>query len=563
MAQTTPNELECDPPSDDDFVGPEEKKSIPDEILWKMFNTSVSFRTLSEILKLAFKVVNAENRFFTSPAYLFQRYKKMMESREDDHRAAIENDKSLGTICFDHQKMPMLNEKLSQKENRVAIVWHSNGKDKLLAVEKIEDKSGFSQSVAIQRICENFQIRACQIVALTCDNASTNIGQFTGACTLLEDALEQDFLRTNCRRRISEIVIKDVYHYFFHSDTPDNLFFSILKEKWATLRARNFPYAPFDSTSFAGNFDEDSWRSFQEFEQNALFELKLQSGTKNIRGDYKESNNVCLKFFGEIRTRTKSNQVEFRSLIQPTNSRFMATLIQGMECYLFREVLDWESPSRQEIKNNIERFAAFVALVYIRYWNRCTILFDSPFNDLKFLQELQIYSQFDRDPAQVAIAALNRHSYYMSEELSVLSLFSDKVSIAEKNHIAATLIEMKELPTSNSRIDKMSNHFKFSIGNERTDWHSMRIHDLIGERSLFLFESLEISIDFLENDAEIWSDDLEYIQAKEKISNTLVCINDTSERMISLCKTKNRNQRCRNEDSFRRSLYASSSKNND
>lgn len=100
-------------PTDVEYVGLEEKNSIPDEILLKMFNTGVSFRTLSAILKLILQLFEAENSYHLSPAYLFQRYKKVMETGENTHRAAIENEKLPGTICFDHQSMKVLNEKLN------------------------------------------------------------------------------------------------------------------------------------------------------------------------------------------------------------------------------------------------------------------------------------------------------------------------------------------------------------------------------------------------------------------------------------------------------------------
>lgn len=529
-----------------------------------MFNTGVSFRTLSEILKLALKMFDAENSYHMSPTYLFQKYKKLMEKKENEHRDTIENEEFLGTICFDHQKMKALNEKHAPKEDRLAIVWHSNGKHNFLAVEKLIDKSGISQTEAIKRTYERFQIGINQIVALSCDNASTNIGRSNGTCTIFEETIEKDLLRTNCRRHIYEIVIKDVYNHLFESASPKNIFFPILKEKWNLLRANNFPYESFDEDSFPQEFDdEEVWESFQEYKTNALSELRLQASNKFIRDDYKESNNVCLKFLGGNRTAIKRNQVEFRALIDSSNARFMAVLIQGIECYLFREELDWETPDRQEIKRNLERFAAFAALVYIRFWNRCSNLFDSTHNDLYFLKELQKYAQFDYEVANIAIMAYNRHLYYMSEELSVLSLFSDKVSILEKNRIAAQMTEMRDEPIPDRRTNnnQISNHIQFSDGNENTDWLSLSVQDFIGERSLFLFDLLGISIEFLEIDAEEWTNDPQYIQAKEKISKTLICTNDTSERIISLCKDKYKKQRCRKEDSFQRSLIASSSKN--
>lgn len=149
----------------------------------------------------------------------------------------------------------------------------------------------------------------------------------------------------------------------------------------------------------------------------------------------------------------------------------MASLIQGIECYLFRGELNWETPERQKIFENLERFATFAAL-HIRFWNRCSILFDSTYNDSYFLQEIQKYAQFDGGTAHVATMAFNRHLYYMSEELSILSLFSEKVSRADKNRIAAQLTGMRDdpMPIRSIGNGEISNHIQFSEGNENTDW---------------------------------------------------------------------------------------------
>lgn len=50
-----------------------------------------------------------------------------------------------------------------------------------------------------------------------------------------------------CRHHIVEIVIKGVYHALFASDTPNNLFFPILKK---------FPFTPFDENSLMEDMDD-------------------------------------------------------------------------------------------------------------------------------------------------------------------------------------------------------------------------------------------------------------------------------------------------------------------
>lgn len=229
----------------------------------------------------------------------------------------------------------------------------------------------------------------------------------------------------------------------------------------------------------------------------------------------------------------------------------MATIIQSIELYLFRRNFDWDTQELQQFKHNLMRFATFTSLIYVRFWNRCSVLFDAPINDLNFLQELQTYMKFDEPVAKVAIDALNRHLHYMSEELAPLSLFSDKVSTQEKNIIAMNLQE-KITPVRKHP----SNHIAYcdGIDDHSYDWQSKRVSDLIGDRSQFFFDTMNLPRNFLMSDASVWNKNNEYISAKQTVQNALICINDASERVISNSKAKFNRQRCRKETTFQQNM---------
>lgn len=59
---------------------------------------------------------------------------------------------------------------------------------------------------------------------------------------------------------------------------------------------------------------------------------------------------------------------------------------------------------------------------------------------------------------------------------------------------------------------------------------------------------------FLRLNANQWDSDFEYQAAKKTINNTVVCVNDATERVISNCKKKYNSQRCRKESSFRQNI---------
>lgn len=547
-----------DDPSDDEFDYSKKKRDVPDDILWKMCMTGVSFNVLSQILKLSYSVLGESENFHLSTSHLFKRYQKLMETKETEYNCEIRERGSFGTICFDHHSMKQLSGKFIAKEDRLVVLWHSDFEDKLLSIDKIASKSGRNQSNSILRACENFNIRDHQIVAVTCDNENTNTGNAIGTCITIEMELLKDLLRAMCRHHIHEIDVKGVYKFLFPSEMPINLFHSILSEEWPVLKSNHFPFARFNAEDEEiMEFDGEQTVVFMDLRDRAILDLQGQSTNSSVRDDYQEITNVCLKFLtGESKILTKSNQVQFNALQNPSNARFMASSIQGLNCFLFRHHLDWNSPGREHILEQLPRFCLFLSLVYVRYWNRSNVLFDAGINDLNFLKELEEYGTIDRAVSDVAIETFSRHLYYLGEELIVLSLFSNRTSENEKHEMAERLLQFDvDIPER----DFDANHIKFNGHIER--WSDMRIVNFVGERSLHLFQLFDIPLNFLSTNAESWGENAEYLSAKNKIEAALICVNDGSERVISTCKSKCKKQRCKNDTSFRRSMLEKFMKN--
>lgn len=538
-------------PSDDEYTDPKRKKDIPDDILWNMCQTGVSFSVLSQILQLSYSVVGQNENFRLSSSHLFKRYQKIAEAKEINYNCEISNKQCFGTICFDHHSMKKISGKFTAKEHRLAVLWHSDCDDKLISIDKITDKSGRSQTESIMRACETFNIGNHQIVAVSCDNENTNTGNEMGTCILLEEELLKDLLRLMCRHHIYEINLKSVYKFLFPSDAPTNLFHTILAEVWSELKSSNFPFEGFNGNDEEiMEFGEEQSFVYNTLRERSILELQTHSNHPFVRDDYREITSVSLKFLTGLRKNlTKSNQVQFNTLQNPSNARFMASSIQGLNCFLFRYQLNWDSPQRENILAQLPRFCLYISLIYVRYWNIANSIFDAGLNDLKFLKELEEYGRIDREVSDVAIEAITRHLYYLGEELIVLSLFSDKMSANEKNDMAQMLLELDNvIPGRNFR----SNHIKF---NEDIDsWTEMRVSDFLGERSLHLFQLFNIEIDFLRINADMWEGNAEYLAAKSKLKAALVCVNDGTERVISTCKFKYKRQRCKNDESFQRSM---------
>lgn len=192
-------------------------------------------------------------------------------------------------------------------------------------------------------------------------------------------------------------------------------------------------------------------------------------------------------------------------------------------------------------------------MLYVRYWNRSSILFDAAVNDFNFIKDIHSYKLIDPSVANVAILAMKRHLYYMSEELIPLALFSEKIPTIEKNEMRQKMNELigQEIPPRN--YSSHSNHIAYS-GDTNPNDSEFNLKNLIGERSLFLFQTMNLCYIFLETDAAEWKNSNSYRMAKRAITDALICVNDVTERVISNGKSKYKKQRCRNEQSFRRNI---------
>lgn len=105
-------------------------------------------------------------------------------------------------------------------------------------------------------------------------------------------------------------------------------------------------------------------------------------------------------------------------------------------------------------------------------------------------------------------------------------------------------------------LSQMSNHISFNEGldNPNYDWNSLKPIDLINGRSRFFFDSMNLPRSFLQVDSMQWESNADYVHAERIIQNSLICINDGSERVISNSKYKLQRQRCRTETTFRQNI---------
>src|SRR5678815_5441797 len=140
----------------------------------------------------------------------------------------------------------------------------------------------------------------------------------------------------------------------------------------------------------------------------------------------------------------------------------------------------------QDMIRKLEAICKFNALFYVENWLCSSIGADAAYNDLKLWHGLKNYCKHDSQVANVALKAIERHFWYLTEECAVFSLFSNRLSSSERQIIARTW----------HRIPQSS---EFEIGNPTFPilTNSRKLTSLIGPKSWFLFHSLKVRADWL------------------------------------------------------------------
>ena len=183
-----------------------------------------------------------------------------------------------------------------------------------------------------------------------------------GCCTVLQQLLGRQILWVACRHHILELVLKAAFTELF-GDTvgPEESFFKFMKPSWTTLDLTDIR-RPTIPTPFKA--DTASLLTFIQHR------LKPEQSSLLPRDDYRE--------FPDI---------------------------------------PWHN------KKKLEKMTFFILFGYMESWFRSSSLFSAANNDLNLYRRLLKFSKFHKKLSQVTLTVLQRHTWYLSEELLPLSLF--------------------------------------------------------------------------------------------------------------------------------------------
>ena len=202
----------------------------------------------------------------------------------------------------------------------------------------------------------------------------------------------------------------------------------------------------------------------------------------------------------------------------------MAKAIYMIKIFLFRKQLKLTANELKAVTN----VSLFVSLLYCLYWHEAPIAAYAPKNDFDFMKDLEA-GLSDRASAKVALNALQRHLWYLSEELVGLAFFDERISYQDKRK----MVEKLDTPERKG-LKRL----------ERKNLSLTALHDCTTERTRRVFDAIlpngqEKSLTFLAMDPSKWEDDATYQEFKNALKGMTV-VNDTAERAIALATNFNK-----------------------
>ena len=121
---------------------------------------------------------------------------------------------------------------------------------------------------------------------------------------------------------------------------------------------------------------------------------------------------------------------------------------------------------------------------------------------------------------------LRRHTWYLTPEVVLFSLFSPKVSIDEKSRLASRLLTFEQsIPVSN-KLEKP----KFPEIEKNTG-----LVDLVSPQSFRFFQILDLDFKWLAMNPENWEQEESFRHARDFVK-TVKVTNDIAERGVKLAK---------------------------
>ena len=379
--------------------------------------------------------------------------------------------------------------------------------------------SGAEEGVSsVIKALQKWKINKKNIIGCVFDNTNTNRGWKSGIVVRLEKLLEKRVMHVYCRHHIFERMVNDVIDvYLGPSTAPEELSYKFLIDNWNKLKLCDWEVIQIDRRT----------------QVDDIIAFTTEMHKLDFRDDYQEIVNLTLILLGAF---PDNSSYTVRPPGSISHARWMAKILCEFKIVLFSTQLIKLGLITGDKASSHKQLTLFLILYYVKPWMTATLASDAPVNDLILANSLRkmpshllrSYPLFE-NMGDAMKTRLEEHLWYLSEELVVMSLFSDKLDEQQKNKCRkAMLSHYRENldPVTGKLITPLLSNSK-----------STEISTLFGKESWRLLHLCRIKgKSFLEKPTSSWKDCSDYTMLKNIVKNFVV-VNDVAERAVLLAKT--------------------------
>ena len=395
-------------------------------------------------------------------------------------------------VHFDGKQVKQIEENLNITvlTERISISVTSpdldlNDDDLLLGIIQTESSKGVDQAEGILAMLEYYEI-VDQIIGVCCDTTGSNTGEFSGAVVYLAELIDRPLLWILCRRHILEVHMSHFMEALTGEKTkgPRRGLYVRLQKAWPEFKLE---------VDKLENITKYNWKLLTV--GSPLHELAcdaLKFGKRALalnmfgkRMDYKKLCQLMVFYLG--------GNVDSFSFHQPGachEARFMADSLYILTLAMTDSIVNIMNMEEREM---ISKAAFFVSICYGPWFLKSYLASKATANDLQSLKSS--YHIADQYPnlGNALLKSMQRHGWYLTEQLVVLALSDDDVETGTKISMVDKLLTF-DVPNTFSKLKPRLPQLE----------RSTKLVDLIGPESWMIFSLLNIT----KEEVESWTEDM-------------------------------------------------------
>ena len=196
-----------------------------------------------------------------------------------------------------------------------------------------------------------------------------------------------------------------------------------------------------------------------------------------------------------------SGKVVWRKPEACHKARFCSFGIYSLKALAFSKQLDLDD----DTVDSVAEFCRFLTFIYIPFFLSSSVRCDSSINDLQLYKSLFANRIVNQVLADEALVVLRRHGWYLTPDVVLFSLFSNKLSSNEKSRISSRLLTYQSMAPDSYKLEKPKGPFI----EETTE-----LVDLVSPLSFKFFKVLNTDLAWLSMDPEEGDGDDNYRNTK-------------------------------------------------